>query len=71
MDQTPTSVNSRLCVLGDHISGGGGVNVMFLFVCFRYFSGGLEILGGKSPQEIAGINTEFPQTRSPAKPLFK
>ena len=53
-------MNSRHCVLGDHISGGGGVNLMhFLFLCvLGDFLGGIWDSGG-IPQEIAGINTEF------------
>ena len=59
----PTSVNSRLQVLGNtYLGGGGGKFDAFLmfFLYFGCFSGGGEfgIWRGESPQEIAGNNTE-------------
>ena len=55
-------MNSRLRVLG----GGGGITYLgaefdvlfyFLGVLSDFLGGGFGILGGKSDQEIAGINT--------------
>ena len=55
------SANSRLRILGvrSHIWGGGEFDAFFnFFVQFWViFWGGFEILGRKSPREIAGIKT--------------
>ena len=44
------SVNSRLCVLGDHISGGGGKFDAF-FVFWVFFSGNLGFWGVNPPED--------------------
>ena len=60
--QIVNSAHSRLQVLGGentYLGGGGGeFDAFFNVVCILgVFLGGFGILGGKSPQEIAGNNT--------------
>ena len=49
------SVNSRLCVLGEHISG-GGVTLLWWSYCFFYFFWRIYGSWGKSHQKKTGIN---------------
>ena len=51
------SVNSRLQVLGGHISGGKFDAFFNVFCILGVFLGGIWDSGGGIPQEIAGNNT--------------